>query len=141
MATSSGGGETPLKPQAQPPKPTSEATPTPENQKLQPLDSSPNPVTPPNPTSAPPIPTTDSKQTTTPATVNSRPRETYSVPDSDVIHVPSYSSKPMTRFTLFSIASVVITMRLLEIKSRVSSCILYVVLIYLGLIAGKLDKV
>ncbi|CAI9302179.1 unnamed protein product [Lactuca saligna] len=91
MATSSGGGETPLKSQAQPPKPTSEATPTPENQKLQPLDSSPNPVTPPNPTSAPPIPTTDSKQTTTPATVNSRPREPYSVPDSDVIHVPSYS--------------------------------------------------
>ncbi|KAI3506985.1 hypothetical protein L1887_21670 [Cichorium endivia] len=91
MATSSGGGETPLKPQAQPIKPASEATPTTENQKLQPLDSSPNPITPPNPTSAPPIPTTDSKQPTTPATVNSRPREPSSVPESDVIHVPSYS--------------------------------------------------
>ncbi|KAL4557303.1 hypothetical protein LXL04_035476 [Taraxacum kok-saghyz] len=91
MATSSGGGETPLKPQAQPPKLTSESTPTTEIKKLQPLDSSPNPITPPNPTSAPPIPTTDSKQTTPPSTVNSRPREPSSVPDADVINVPSYS--------------------------------------------------
>ncbi|KVI07579.1 Homeodomain-like protein [Cynara cardunculus var. scolymus] len=87
MATSSGGGATPLKPPAQPPKSIPELTPTSQNQKLQPLELSPNPITPPNLTSAPPIPTADSKQPTTPATVNSRPRE----PDFDVIHVPSYS--------------------------------------------------
>ncbi|KAI3757038.1 hypothetical protein L6452_04571 [Arctium lappa] len=87
MATTSGGGATPLKPQPQPPKSIPELTPSTQNQKLQSLDSSPNPITPPNLTSAPPIPTDDSKHSTTPATANSRPRE----PDSDVIHVPSYS--------------------------------------------------
>ncbi|KAI3502687.1 hypothetical protein L1887_30917 [Cichorium endivia] len=46
--------------------------PTTKNRKLQPLYSSPNPITPPNPTSTPPIPTTDSKQPTTPTTINSR---------------------------------------------------------------------
>ncbi|KAD4584121.1 hypothetical protein E3N88_21722 [Mikania micrantha] len=82
MATNSGesNGDTTLKPQAQPSKPVPEPTSVPENQKMQPLDSSPNPIT-------PPIPTADSKFPATPITVSSRPPET----DADVIHVPSYS--------------------------------------------------
>ncbi|KAL8233149.1 hypothetical protein R6Q57_002927 [Mikania cordata] len=82
MATNSGesNGDTTLKPQAQPTKPAPEPTSVPENQKLQPLDSSPIPIT-------PPIPTADSKFPATPITVSSRPHETVI----DVIHVPSYS--------------------------------------------------
>ncbi|KAL8253324.1 hypothetical protein R6Q59_037017 [Mikania micrantha] len=82
MATNSGesNGDTTLKPQAQPSKPAPEPTSVPENQKMQPLDSSPNPIT-------PPIPTADSKFPATPIAVSSRPPET----DGDVIHVPSYS--------------------------------------------------
>ncbi|KAM0061700.1 putative transcription factor MYB/SANT family [Helianthus debilis subsp. tardiflorus] len=72
MATNSGGSDTPLKSQPEP-------TPAPENQNPQTFNSSPNP-----------IPATHSKFPT-PATVNSRPKEVNSVPESDVINVPSYS--------------------------------------------------
>ncbi|KAI3807905.1 hypothetical protein L1987_23842 [Smallanthus sonchifolius] len=92
MATNSGGVDTHLKTQNPPSKSTPEPTAGPKNQKLQPHDSSPNPNT-------PPIPANDSKLPPTPATDNSRPRQSNSVPDSDVIHVPSYSSKPTTRFS------------------------------------------
>ncbi|KAI3762321.1 hypothetical protein L1987_52746 [Smallanthus sonchifolius] len=78
MATNSGGVDTPLKPQNPPSKSTPEPTSGPENQK------SPNPNT-------PPIPAADSKLPPTPATEHSRPRQSNSVPDSDFIHVPSYS--------------------------------------------------
>ncbi|KAJ0681619.1 putative transcription factor MYB-HB-like family [Helianthus annuus] len=72
MATNSGGSDTPLKSQPEP-------TPAPENPNPQTFNSSPNPIL-----------TTNSKFPT-PATVNSRPKEVNSVPESDVIHVPSYS--------------------------------------------------
>ncbi|XP_076918095.1 SWI/SNF complex subunit SWI3B-like [Bidens hawaiensis] len=83
MATNSGGSDPPLNHQPPPSKPTSDLTPATQTQKPQPFNSSPVPIT--------PIPSTDSKPSENPATVNFRPEERNSVPDPDVIHVPSYS--------------------------------------------------
>ncbi|XP_071710241.1 SWI/SNF complex subunit SWI3B [Rutidosis leptorrhynchoides] len=80
MATNSGGGvDAPLKPQPQPHKPTPTPEPT-TTTTTKTLDSSPNPT---------PIP--NSKPPNTPAAVNFGPRESNSSPESDIIHVPSYS--------------------------------------------------